>query len=110
MAQGNWQFLHRSEEYIFYYRRAIPQLLRPSFDNKWEIKRSLKTREKSLAIIRHNEINVNVERLFLQARVGGVVDKDLSKMLERLKDRRTQSISATAIEVKLLAWENITHT
>jgi hypothetical protein len=28
MAKGNWLFLHRSEEYIFYYRRAIPNSFR----------------------------------------------------------------------------------
>jgi len=87
---GKWTFLHRSEEYIFYYRRAIPCLLRPAFNNMWEIKRSLKTREKSVAILRHNALNVKVEMLFMQARVGGVVSKkDLSSMLATLEEQKT---------------------
>jgi len=87
---GKWAFLHRSEDYIYYYRRAIPNCIRHAFGNKWEIKRSLKTREKSVAILRHNALNVKVEMLFMQARVGGVVSKkDLSSMLATLEDRKS---------------------
>ncbi|MDX8382145.1 MAG: site-specific integrase [Ghiorsea sp.] len=64
MLLSQWQFLQRSNQYIYYYRRAIPQALRPSFNNKWEIKKSLKTRDKSEAILRHNALNIQVEKMF----------------------------------------------
>jgi len=86
---GKWKFLHRSEDYIFYYRRAIPDSLREAFSRKWEVKHSLRTRDSSLAILRHNALNVKVERLFMQARVGVPVSKkDLSSMLATLEDSK----------------------
>ena len=88
MAKGKWKFLHRSEQYIYYYRRAIPEFLRTTFNNKWEIKKSLRTRDKSCAILKHNELNIKVERLFMKAKQGKVVSKDLSSMLETLEDRK----------------------
>ena len=91
MANGKWTFLHRSEEYIYYYRRAIPQFLRQSFNNKWEIKRSLRTRDKSLAILRHNELNIKVERLLERAEYGGhMSEESLESLNLKLKARMDQ--------------------
>jgi len=59
------QYLHRSEHYIFYYRRAIPDGLRKYFGGKCEVKQSLKTRDKSQAIILHHELNLELEKLFI---------------------------------------------
>ena len=50
MAKGNWEFLHRSEAYIFYYRRAIPQLHHSSFNNH-------DMQIKGCAISRHGKFN-----------------------------------------------------
>ncbi|MDQ6990126.1 MAG: hypothetical protein Q9M11_00130 [Mariprofundaceae bacterium] len=72
------QYLHRSEHYIFYYRRAIPDGLRKSFGGKREVKQSLKTRDKSQAIIRHHELNLDLEKLFISLKremsMSGQVD------------------------------------
>jgi integrase len=89
MASNKLQSLHRSEEYIFYYRRAIPQLLRPFFNNKWEIKKSLRTRDKHLAVIRHNDLNKDVEELFYRLRGGCIMsdaNSELSSILNFKKD------------------------
>lgn len=68
MAGNKLQSLHRSEGYIYYYRRAIPQSLREQFNNKWEIKKNLNTRDKQVAVIKHNDLNMQIERLFVRAR------------------------------------------
>jgi len=70
MLVSTTQYLHRSEYYIFYYRRAIPDELRKAFGGKREIKKSLKTRDKSLAILQHHELNLKGEKLFIRLRRG----------------------------------------
>jgi len=59
-------YLHRSEHYIYYYRRAIPEHLRNQFDGLREIKKSLKTRDKSVAIIRYGILASRIELKFRQ--------------------------------------------
>ena len=76
MAKHSWQFLQRSKEYIFYYRRRIPEHLRANFNNQWEIKRSLKTRDKSLAMLRHNQFNLKVESILDYLQKGGYMTGD----------------------------------
>ena len=66
----NQLYIHRSEQYIYYYRRAIPEFLRPTFNNKWKINKPLRTRDKPLAILRHNQINLAIEQIVFTAKVG----------------------------------------
>lgn len=68
MAKNIWRFLHISNHQVYYYRRVIPKPLRFAFNNQWEIKKSLKTKNKQLAIVRHNDLNMQVEKKLSQVR------------------------------------------
>ncbi|MDQ6981731.1 MAG: hypothetical protein Q9M08_01815, partial [Mariprofundus sp.] len=70
-------YLHRSEQYIYYFRRAIPDCLRKHFGHR-EIKKSLKTRDKSIAIIRYGIMASQIELKFLRL-------KGIEKMSKRRK-------------------------
>ena len=72
---SNNLYLHRSEHYIYYYRRAIPDYLRKHF-GLCEIKKSLKTRDKSTAIMRYCMMASQVELMFYELK-GGAVEKNV---------------------------------
>jgi hypothetical protein len=44
-----------------YYRKGIPEKLRPYFNGRWEIRPSLKTEDPKVARIRHDQLSAKVE-------------------------------------------------
>lgn len=54
-------YLQRNKQFIYYYRRAVPLELRSTFNGKTEIKRSLKTREIQVAMVRYGILAAQVE-------------------------------------------------
>ncbi|ATX82580.1 Phage integrase, N-terminal SAM-like domain [Mariprofundus ferrinatatus] len=83
------EYLQKNKYFVFYYRRVVPEDLRPII-RKREIKKSLRTRERSLAILRHNALNIEVEKYFRELRGKG-------KMADSFDPLRDMKIKQDAI-------------
>lgn len=68
-------YLYRSNHYIYYYRRIIPDYMRSYFGQR-EIKRSLKTRDKPTAIVRYGAVSAQVELMFHRLREEQFMDNN----------------------------------
>jgi integrase len=60
----------RASSRNWYYRRVVPLELRPSFEGKREVWRSLGTPDKQEAIVRYHEVALEIDGLFADALAG----------------------------------------
>lgn len=104
MIHSKWHFLQRSEQGVYYYRRTIPKKLRPILDNKWEIKKSLGTKNKKQAIVRHNRLNLQAEEIFYNASKGtnSMNQLEIAKK-KKLREKDEQAIRHEGEQVAILS-------